>query len=150
MKKKTGLIILLFVVTVAVAMNFFIFFHKNTANLQINGRKFKVLIADTDQLRFQGLSNRTSLGSFAGMYFKFDGRGINRMVMRDMDFPLDMVWVDGTKITDIAHDLPLEPGIAERDLTIYSNTVPGTAVIEFPAGFVKENGIKVGDEAIIP
>lgn len=117
--------------------------------VKIGSKRIPVMVADTDHLRSQGLSDMGSLGLYGGMYFKFDDRGIHRMVMRDMLFPLDMVWLDGDKITDIATDLAPEPGKGENDLTIYSNTVPGTAVIEFPAGFVKENGIRVGDKAVL-
>ena len=67
------------------------------------------------------------------------------MVMRDMHFPLDIIWLDGNKIIDIAPNLPPEPGLAEEQLTIYRSRAASTLVLELPAGFMERTSLKIGD-----
>lgn len=125
------------------------FFNERSADIMIGGTSYRFEVAATDRVRFHGLSDRDSMGRYVGMYFIFDRPGINSMVMRDMRFPLDMVWLNGATITDLAENLPLEPGRAESELTVYSNKTPGNGVIELPAGFIASHGIKVGDKVQI-
>ncbi len=64
--------------------------------------------------------------------------------MRDMRFPLDMIWLNGHVVTDLAANLMPEPNRSEAELTVYSNKVPGDGVLELPAGFIASHGLKVG------
>ncbi len=121
------------------------YFNVKSINIKIDGVDYPVLIAANDQMRYQGLSNRDSLGRYAGMYFIFAHRGINSMVMRDMRFPLDMVWLNGSVVTDIAENLIPEPGRSEAEFTVYSNKIPGDGVLELPTGFIARHGLKVGE-----
>jgi uncharacterized membrane protein (UPF0127 family) len=54
-------------------------------------------IADTDASREQGLSDRPSLPVDSGMLFVFDTPGQYGFWMKDMHFPLDMVWINVDK-----------------------------------------------------
>ncbi|HTK33507.1 MAG TPA: DUF192 domain-containing protein [Candidatus Paceibacterota bacterium] len=54
----------------------------------------KVLVANTDASREQGLSGQTSLPNGAGMLFVFDTPGKYGFWMKDMNFPLDLIWID--------------------------------------------------------
>lgn len=120
-----------------------------TAVIKINGVDYNFLVADTDRARFRGLSDRESMGQYDGMYFIFDRPGIYGMVMRDMRFPIDIAWLDGETIVDLGEEFPLEPGLPEEELTVYSNETPGNGVIEFPAGFLSEHDVMVGDRVEI-
>jgi uncharacterized membrane protein (UPF0127 family) len=118
--------------------------------LKLNGNELNVLLANTEALQIQGLSDRDSLPGYDGMYFPFQYRGEHAMVMRRMHFSLDMVWLNDGKIVQILENLPPEPNRTEEELTIYSNTSsPATAVLEMPSGYVKKYGIKVGDVATL-
>jgi uncharacterized membrane protein (UPF0127 family) len=105
-----------------------------------------VWIADSWPKRYTGLSDTSALRDGQGMLFVHDSEGTHGYVMRDMDFPLDMVFVaaDGT-ITTIHHaPLPAGDGGGLR-------TYEGRAkyVLEVPMGYTNETGVEVGDRVVI-
>jgi uncharacterized membrane protein (UPF0127 family) len=107
-----------------------------------------VRVSDTFQKRYTGLSDTDSLGPSEGMLFVHDEEGEYAYVMRDMAFPLDIVFVasDGT-ITRI-HHAPLPPeGTENTELTRYRGR--GQYVLEVPYGYTNETGIEVGDSVRI-
>ena len=109
----------------------------------------QVRIADTRQKRYVGLSETDSLGDDEGMLFVHDTQDEYAYVMRDMAFPLDIVFVDadGT-VTQIHHaELPAA-GTGGSDLTRYRGT--GKYVLEVPLGYTDEHGIEPGDRIRIP
>jgi uncharacterized membrane protein (UPF0127 family) len=112
-----------------------------TESLSIGTATISVEIADTDALREQGLSDRTSLGANAGMLFVFQSDLIPDFWMKDMNFPLDMIWIDASgTIADITNDiLP-----ASYPSTVSPKT-PIRYVLEVNAHFAQANGIVVGD-----
>lgn len=115
------------------------------ATLKIGGQEVRVLVANNYEHRLKGLSDRKDMGKYDGMLFVFPDRGDHAMVMRDMHFPLDIIWLDGNKIVDIAPSLPPEPGVPEEQLTIYRARAASTLVLELPAGFKDRTGLKIGD-----
>lgn len=119
------------------------------ATVKIAGREVRVLVADTYNHRLKGWSDRKDMGKYGGMLFVFPDRGQHAMVMRDMHFPLDIVWIDGNKIIDIAPNLPPEPGLPEDKLTVYRARAVSTLVLELPTGFKDETGLKIGDEVAV-
>jgi len=105
-----------------------------------------VRVADTERERYVGLSKTDSLAAGDGMLFVFPESDRHEFVMRDMDFPLDIVFVapNGT-ITTIRH-APV-PGDASGD-----GSYPGTGqyVLEVPRGYTNATGIEVGDRVVVP
>jgi len=97
-------------------------------------------VADTFAKQYTGLSDTSTLDDGQGMLFVFDSEDDRGFVMRDMAFPLDMVFVaaDGT-ITTI-HHAPVE---SDGDLTQYSGRAK--YVLEVPMGYTNETGVEVGD-----
>lgn len=128
-------------------------FYWPTAKITISNKNisktYTVLVADTFRHEFQGLSGRNSLGKYDGMLFVFPTRAVHAMVMRDMRFALDIVWVDGDTIVHIEPNLPLEPGKSEAELKVYGEGFNSTKVLEFSAGFTQSNGIMVGDTLVV-
>lgn len=57
------------------------------------GAKVRVMVADTARKRELGLSFFDSLPPGQGMVFLFDRPGKNGFWMKDMSFPLDIVWL---------------------------------------------------------
>lgn len=115
------------------------------ATININGRILKVLVADTQQNRLKGWSGQKDMGQYDGMLFVFPEKSQHAMVMRDMNFPLDIIWINGLTIVDMAPNLQPEKGRAEEDLTPYFARLPSTLVLEVPAGFIAQNKLKIGD-----
>lgn len=115
------------------------------ATVTVASTSFRAVIVDTPELTYRGLSGYPSLGPYGGMLFVFSTTATRTFVMRDMQFPLDMVWFTDGVITDIHEHVPLEPGISEPFLTLYSGKKPVNMVLEVASGTVARYGWAVGD-----
>ncbi|MFB6123631.1 MAG: DUF192 domain-containing protein [Haloferacaceae archaeon] len=105
----------------------------------------RVRIADTTIKRYIGLSNTESLDAGEGMLFVHESEGTHAYVMRKMDFPLDIVFVDASGTVTTVHHAPLPSG--EGDLKRYRGR--GKYVVEVPMGYANETGISAGDRMVI-
>ncbi|MFB6132014.1 MAG: DUF192 domain-containing protein [Halanaeroarchaeum sp.] len=103
-----------------------------------------VTVADTPVERYRGLSDTESLAPDEGMLFVFEEERERTFVMRDMAYPLDIVFVgsDGT-ITTI-HTAPVEE---DANLTAYTGRARW--VLEVNAGWTDEHEVEVGDRILI-
>ena len=98
-------------------------------------------VADTDAIRVQGLSGKYFLPSNTSMLFVFDKPDIYGIWMKDMNFPLDIVWLDKNKT--IVHSLSnVDPSTYPH---VFYPSKPAVYVLELRAGFLEENGVKAGD-----
>ena len=68
-----------------------------TTNLVASKGSVKAFIADTEETRQQGLSDIKSLPNDSGMLFVFNNPGKYGFWMKDMNFPLDLIWIDGNR-----------------------------------------------------
>lgn len=142
----------IFVITTLLTV-FLIFFSKKTKINQVNQTKLvlnsetvNLEVANDDQSRATGLSNRPSLCSNCGMLFVFDQSGIYTFWMKDTLIPLDMLWVDKNyKIVDIKTAQP-EPNKQLWELQLYQNIYPAKYVIELNQDFAKKHNLKIGDQ----
>jgi len=112
-------------------------------SLEINGKKFKVEIADDDWETREGLSGREKLREDGGMLFVFPKSDYYGFWMKDMKFPIDIIWIDGGKITDIKQKAPVP---AANSLEKYITVVPARYVLEINSGLVEKYGFKIGDK----
>jgi len=115
------------------------------AEIKINGKDFTVLVANTNDHLHQGWSKKKDMGRYGGMIFVFADYGRHPMVMRDMLFPLDMVWLSDGIVVDMAPNIPLEPGKPENLLNLYLSSHSSNRVIELPSGTIAQTGLKIGD-----
>ena len=102
------------------------------------------LKADTQSLRTQGLSGRESNVSEPGMFFVFDDDSQHEIWMKDMKFPLHLVWLDNNKrVVDITYDVP--PDTYPKTFT---SAKPARYLIEIDANFAKKDEVpfSVGDQ----
>ncbi|PIS40466.1 MAG: hypothetical protein COT26_03020 [Candidatus Kerfeldbacteria bacterium CG08_land_8_20_14_0_20_43_14] len=76
-----------------------------SAKVENRGQVFKVEVARSDRAKAKGLSNRKKLPREKGMLFVFDKPGIYEFWMKDMLVPLDIVWINGSKIVDISRSV---------------------------------------------
>lgn len=101
-------------------------------------------VARTDQARERGLSNTESLADGTGMLFVFDTEDRWGMWMRDMKYPIDIIWLNAQKeVVHIVHRA--EP--ASYPKTKFQPSKPAKYVLEIPAGAAREYAIRVGDTA---
>jgi uncharacterized membrane protein (UPF0127 family) len=99
----------------------------------------EVAVADTFQERYTGLSDTESLGPNEGMLFVHDSEGERTYVMRDMAFPIDIVFVGADRRITAIHHAEVE----DRPLTQYSGRAKW--VVEVPYNWTVEHGVSVGD-----
>jgi len=105
-------------------------------------------VADTAAKRKKGLSKRDSLPLNQGMLFVFEQSGMYGFWMKDMKFPIDIIWLDENKrIVDIVQNVPVEPGKKDSQLTIYKPDGDAKYVLEINAGLSQLNALQKGDQA---
>lgn len=110
-------------------------------SVKVAGHEIKVEIADTEKKRSGGLGGKKSLSKDAGMLFIFEIPAKYSFWMKDMRFPLDIIWVDeNKKIIAISENI-----FPDTYPTSFSSSDPVKYVLEVNAGWVKKNRIKVGD-----
>ena len=105
-------------------------------------------LALTGEQKAQGLSDRESLRPGTGMLFPYEESRIRTFWMKNMHFPLDMVWIDADcTVAHVTDNVPPPtPGTSNSDLPTYSSTVPVVHVLEVNAGDFEQNSIGVGDK----
>lgn len=113
----------------------------------IAGVAFPVERAITPAQHVQGLSGRPKLDPGTGMLFIFDQELRRSFWMKDMHFPLDMVWINAQcVVADITHNAPPPTrGQTTADLPLYTPKGPAMYVLEINAGEAESAGIQVGD-----
>lgn len=109
----------------------------------------RVRLADTDEERRVGLSETASLDRGEGMLFVHDGEGRHTYWMRNMSFPLDIVFVDANgTVTAVRHAAVPPEDAALSELRRYRGR--GKWVLEVPRGWANETGVDPGDEVVVP
>ncbi len=115
------------------------------ASIIINGKTISAEVANTPSARAQGLSFRTALGFNNGMLFLFDKPDDYGFWMKDMNFPIDIVWIKDDKIVGVVEKAAPEPNKSIYELTIYYPPEAVDKVLEFPAGRARLLGASNGD-----
>jgi uncharacterized membrane protein (UPF0127 family) len=102
-----------------------------------------VRVAATFRERYTGLSDTDALGPNEGMLFVHDTEGTYSYVMRDMAFPIDILFIStNQQITTIHHATVEEP-----PLTQYEGR--GKWVLEVPYHWTTRHNVTVGDRVRI-
>jgi uncharacterized membrane protein (UPF0127 family) len=111
--------------------------------VQLKGEMIHVDVADTPASREQGLSDRASLASDAGMLFVFPRDDRYAFWMKDMRFSIDMVWLasDGTVVYIVRNASP------DSYPTSFMPDTPARYVLELPAGWANAHRLAIGDRA---
>lgn len=114
----------------------------------LNGKvSVHVEVADTPETRQMGLSGRPPLAEDEGMLFIFPAKGLHGFWMKDMLFPIDIIWIADERIIDISHSVPKPvPGYG---LPTFAPKSPVDRVLEVQAGFAEKRGLKAGMTADI-
>ena len=128
----------------------------DTAEILINGRAVSVLLADTELKRIRGLSGKNSIGA-DGMLFVFPEEDFHGIWMKDMVFPIDLIWLRRTQTNVNCTRAYADKGSCLKVVDIKENVQPGTFpevfyprekaryVLEVNTGFVSKNLLVIGD-----
>ena len=106
------------------------------------GEEIPVEVADTLKKRSLGLGKRTSLKKGWGMLFVFEKRKPHRFWMKDMQFPLDIIWLDNHRIVHIIHNA--KPTNSRDVPEVMTSPVPVNFVLEIAAGRAAKLRLKTG------
>jgi uncharacterized membrane protein (UPF0127 family) len=80
--------------------------NNNDCYIILNNQRFDLTIAKTEAERQRGLSGTTSLTENTGKLFVFEQPGMYGFWMKDMNYPIDIIWFDSNfKIVDIAQNV---------------------------------------------
>jgi uncharacterized membrane protein (UPF0127 family) len=144
---------LLFIGAFFVCFIFLIFWNSRTPQtefIMLGEESLEVYVAKTLKDTYKGLGGREDLDGKDGMLFLFDFSSKHGIVMRDMLFPIDIVWLDGGRVVDIAPAVPIEFGVPEYALTSYRPRSDANMVLELPAGWSVQNDLHIGDALRMP
>jgi hypothetical protein len=112
----------------------------NSYRWSLSGSDIYLLEASTTAEQEQGLSDVPSLASDTGMLFVFPSPGPYGFWMKDMDFSLDMVWLD--QDFEIVHiESGLSPGTYPN---VYYPGSPAQYVVEVASGTAQKFGLQAG------
>ncbi|HAO64947.1 TPA: hypothetical protein DCQ44_03135 [Candidatus Taylorbacteria bacterium] len=118
---------------------------KNYKTIQIGRATIQAELATTEAQQVQGLSGRTSLATSTGMLFVFDRADKWGIWMKDMNFPIDVLWIDSNlKVNYIVENMTP----ASYPTTYWPQT-PASYVLEIPVGTIKSDGISVGQSVVL-
>lgn len=102
--------------------------------------------ADTPSSRAQGLSDRAALSESAGLFFVFEESDRHGIWMKDMRFPIDIIWLNETGVV-----VGLTEGATSESFPeSFYPASPARYVLETNIGFIGKHGLKLGDVAEIP
>ncbi len=109
----------------------------------------KAKIADTVSKRDKGLMQVKTLGNLQGMLFIFEKPGFHRIWMKDMQIPLDILWIDDTlKIVHL--EQAVTPCSASQNpCPSYTSVDSAKYVLELNSGWTQRSTVKVGDSVEI-
>ena len=106
------------------------------------GKEISVEVADTVEKRSLGLGKRSGLENGWGMLFVFEKRKQHGFWMKNMEFPLDIIWLDNHRIAYILRNVqPAKSGVIPPVMT---PPVAGNFVLEIDAGRADELKLQVG------
>ncbi len=115
--------------------------HLQVTTLESGDSRYTLQIASTIPEQEKGLGGRSVLPQNQGMLFQFSTAGERCFWMKDMHFPLDMIWIGADKRV-----LLVKSGILSNT---YPNTfcpnVPAEYVIELNSGQAAKASIHTGE-----
>jgi hypothetical protein len=112
--------------------------------IKIDDVTLQVQIADTKPLQTRGLMFQDKLPYDQGMLFIFEGEGVRSMWMLNMQFALDVIWLDADgKVVHIEKDAQPCKSALETMACTFTNGdgKPAKYVLEVTSGFVDMFGI---------
>ena len=110
--------------------------------IEIADKKYKVLVAETEEEKNQGLSNVESMEDSEGMLFNYSSNPQGSLVFntKDMDFPIDIIFIN-----DDDEVVAVEYGEPKSDEVIECIADPDEKLV-YVLEVNANSGIQIGDE----
>lgn len=119
-------------------------FAKKTSTITIGDHSFKVTTATSQQEREIGLSKTKSLSQDQGMIFLFEKPDYYSFWMKNMKFPVDIIYINKDAIVTIKNNAQ-PPKDNKESPIIYTPTAPADRILEIQAGLSEKYNFKNGD-----
>ncbi len=113
----------------------------NIEYVKINGQILKLDLAISSEEQAEGLSGRKVLADDAGMLFVFKESSLNFFWMKDMNFPIDIIWLD-KNFRIIYFERNVLPSSFPK---IFGPKQNSKYVLEVNTGFSEKNNLKEGN-----
>ncbi|MDB5225037.1 MAG: hypothetical protein JWO43_659 [Candidatus Adlerbacteria bacterium] len=120
-----------------------------TKTITVGSTTVEVEVATTEKEHEAGLSGRTGLKDGTGMLFVFEQEGMYIFWMKDMLFPIDMVWIDadGVVVSVTANATP--QSYNQDHPQTFRPISPALYVLELPAGYAAAHDIAEGSKVVL-
>jgi uncharacterized membrane protein (UPF0127 family) len=126
---------------IIIAFFYFVNPKKEIKAVRVGGKDFYVEVASTNLELTRGLSLHLPLTNDQGMLFIFKKDGFYGIWMKDMLFPIDILWIDSNlKVVDVKKDV-----LPETYPKVFYPKTKNLYVLEIPAGQVDVLKIEIGD-----
>lgn len=119
-----------------------------SSTVTIDGHQFKVSLAISSADQQKGLSVFNSLPVDEGMLFLFPNYSYYSFWMKDMKFPIDILWIKDNTLVGIQENAPAE-NLPDSQLPNYYPPEAINKVLEINAGLSQKYGFKAGDAVSI-
>jgi uncharacterized membrane protein (UPF0127 family) len=106
-------------------------------------------VVDTKSSREPGLSGRSGMKDNYGMLFKFDVPGKYGFWMKDMKFPLDILWINKNGVVVAIESNFTPESYLEKPPKTAVNSPSASYVLEINAGRAEELGLFLGTKVKI-
>lgn len=118
----------------------------SNATAKVGNKTYKLILAKTDAEKVKGLSERNSLPKDTGMLFIFKDKAKYGFWMKNMKFPIDILYISDNKIVEIVENAPApSKDQTPSSLPVYKPGVAVNYVLELNANEIKANKAKKGD-----
>ncbi len=119
--------------------------------LIVGNQTLAVSLRKTDTEQAKGLSGSPKISDAQGMLFDFTLKpGLKTFWMKDMNFDLDLIWIQKNKIIGITQKVPHpKKNTPESELSLYHSPGVVDMVLEVNSGWAEKYKIKVGDEIFL-
>ena len=111
------------------------------ATVVVDGREFKVQVADSHSERQRGLSDQGALANDEAMIFIFEEPGLHGFWMKDMKFSIDIIWID-ENLRVVHVEKNISPSSYPES---FIPSVDAKYVLEVYTGQAEAQGIGLGD-----
>jgi len=117
----------------------------SAVTFDISGVPVYATIAQTNEQRMLGLSGQTGLNEGEGLFFVFPYDSRHGIWMKDMLFPIDILWFDREfRVVGIT-----KSATPESFPEVFNSERDARYVLELNAGFVEANTVSLGDQVTI-
>lgn len=110
----------------------------------LGSKTIRTTLANTHQLRVEGLLGWSSINDDSGMLLDFMADGVYAIHMQGMKFPIDAIWIDSSdRIRLIYENIKPDSGMT------YPSMFPSKYCLEVNSGFCKRHNVRSGQKIVL-